>query len=151
MTHIGSPKGVTFEYESVEITEKDTGKIVAKGIANHATKAYEFSHLFLVSPPTTLLTHANNNNKIWHERFVYINFKYLQQLENDKMVEGLPLIQNSDGVCPSFLVGKIPEKRYEVGKAHRVASTLVLIHSDVSIPLPTTSIDGSRYFLTFFL
>ena len=65
------------------------------------------------------------------------------------MVEDLPLIQTLDGVCPGFLGGKHPEKRYEVGKETRVASTLDMIHCDVSGPMPTTSINGSRYFLTF--
>ena len=65
------------------------------------------------------------------------------------MVEGFPIIQTSDGVCPSCLVGKHPEKRYEVGKAHRDASILDLIHSDVVGPIPTNSINGCRYFLTF--
>ena len=61
------------------------------------------------------------------------------------MVEGFPLIQTSDGICPGFLVGKHPDKRCEVGKETRAASTLDLIHSDVSGPMPTTSIDGSMY------
>ena len=82
MTHTGSSKRVTFDSDSVEIIEKATGKLIAKGIANHATKDYEFSHFFLVSPPTTLLTHANNTNKIWHERFGHLNcwgvFYYLK-------------------------------------------------------------------------
>ena len=42
MTHTCSPKRVTFDSDSVEITEKSTRKIVAKGIANHSTKAYDF-------------------------------------------------------------------------------------------------------------
>ena len=87
-----------------------------KGIANHATKSYEFSHVLPVSPPTTLLNHANKTSKIWHERFGHLNFKYLQQLHNDKMVDGFPLIQNFDGVCSDFLVGKHLDKRYEVGR-----------------------------------
>ena len=37
----------------------------------------------------------------------------------------------------------------EVGKAHRATSILYLIHSDVAGPIPTTSINGFRYFLTF--
>ena len=78
-----------------------------------------------------------------------MNFKTLQQLHNDNMVEGFPLIQTSDGVCPGCLVGKHPEKRYEVGKAQRVYSILNLIHSDVAGPIPTTSINYCRYFLTF--
>ena len=85
-----------------------------------------------------MLTTPVNTSKIWHERFGHLNFKYLQQLHNDKMVEGFPLIQTSDGVCPGCLVGKHPEKTYDVGKAHRAASILDLIHSDVVGPIPTT-------------
>ena len=65
------------------------------------------------------------------------------------MVEGFPSIQTSDGVCDGCLVGKHLEKRYDVGKAHRVASTLDLIHGDVAVPMPTNSNNGCRYFLTF--
>ena len=65
------------------------------------------------------------------------------------MVEGLPLIQTSNGVCSGCLVGKHPEKRYEFGKAHRVSSILYLIHSDVDVPMLSNSINGCRYFLTF--
>ena len=104
---------------------------------------------FPISHPTAPLTHANNTNKIWHDIFGYLSFKYLWQLLNEKMVEGLPLIQTSNGVCPDFVVGKHTENRYEVGKATRDSSTLDLIHSDVSGTIPTTSINGSMYFLTF--
>ena len=127
MPHTGSPKRVTFKSDSVEIIEKDTGKIIAKGIANHASKAYEFFHFFIVSHPIVLLTHANNTSKIWHEIFENLNFKYLQQLHNDKMVEGFPLIQTSNGIFLGCLVGKNLEKRYEVWKAHRVSSILCFI------------------------
>ena len=54
------------------------------------------------------------------------------------MVEGFPLIQTSNGVCPGCLVGKHPENRYEVGKETRDDSTLYLIQSDVPGPIPTT-------------
>ena len=65
------------------------------------------------------------------------------------MVEGLPSIQTSNGVCSGCLVGKHSKKRYEVGKAHRTTSILDLIDSDVAGPIPTTSINGCGYFLTF--
>ena len=44
MTHTGSLKRVIFCPDSVEITDISTGSIIAKGIANHASKVYEFSH-----------------------------------------------------------------------------------------------------------
>ena len=84
------------------------------------------------------MSHANNTSKIWHEIFFHLNFKYLQQLHNDKMVEGFPSIQTFDGVCGCCLVGKHPEKKYDVGKAHRYAYILDLIHSDVAGPIPQT-------------
>ena len=116
MTHTSSPKRVTLDYESVEITEKDIGNLIAKGFANHASKACEFSHFLPSSHPTALLTHANNTSKLWNEIFGHLKFKYLKQLHHDKLVEGLPLIKSSEGVCPGFLVGKHPEKRYEFGR-----------------------------------
>ena len=86
---------------------------------------------------------------IWHERFGHLNFKYLKQLHNDKMIEGFPSVQTCDGVCVGCLVGKHKKKGYDVGKAHRDASILVLINSDVDGLIPTNSINGCRYFLTF--
>ena len=81
-------------------------------------------------------------HNIWHEIFGHINFKYLKHLHNDKMVEGFPSIQNSDGVCAGCLVGKHPEKKYDVGKEIRATSTLDLIHIDVAGPIPIKSING---------
>ena len=51
MTHTGSPKWVIFGPESMEITNISIGNIIAKGVANHASKAYEFSHFMPFSEP----------------------------------------------------------------------------------------------------
>ena len=70
-------------------------------------------------------------------------------MHNEDMVEGLPLIKSSQGVCNGFLVGKHLERRYEVGKVRIVAYALDLAQSDVSRPIPMISINRSKYFLTF--
>ena len=44
MTHTGSPKKFVFGPDLVEISYISTGKIIVKGVANHASKTYEFSH-----------------------------------------------------------------------------------------------------------
>ena len=51
MTHIGSPKRVIFGPDLVEIIDISTGNIIAKGVANHASKAYDFSHFIPPSEP----------------------------------------------------------------------------------------------------
>ena len=51
MTHTRSPKRVIFGPDSVEITHISTENIIVKGVANHASKAYEFSHFMPPSEP----------------------------------------------------------------------------------------------------
>ena len=53
ITHTGFPKQVLFGPDSVEITNISTGEIVAKGITDHASKAFHFSHFMSFSVPTS--------------------------------------------------------------------------------------------------
>ena len=80
MTHTGSPKKVIFSPDEVEITETLSGKVIAKGFANHTSKVYMFSHFLPYSNPSTLLIHDNEASKLWHERFGHLNYNYLSDL-----------------------------------------------------------------------
>ena len=44
MTHTGSPKKVIFSPNEVEITDISNGKFIAKGVVDHTSKVYKFSH-----------------------------------------------------------------------------------------------------------
>ena len=90
MTHIGSPKKVIFSPDEVEITKISSGKVIAKGVANHTSKVYMFSDILPYSNPSALLIHANEARKIWNERFGHLNYKYLFDLSEKEMVIGLP-------------------------------------------------------------
>ena len=83
MTHTRSPKKVIFSPNEVEITYISSGKVIAKGVANHASKVYMFSHFLPYSNPSALLIHANEASKIWHKIFVHINYKYLSDLSEN--------------------------------------------------------------------
>ena len=65
------------------------------------------------------------------------------------MVEGLPSIKSTTKVCKGCIVGKHPEHKFDRGKARHEKSFLGLINFDSSGPMPTTSMSGSRYVLTF--
>ena len=75
---MGVPKRVSFILDDVEFTELASIKLVAKGLANHHAKSYEFSHFVADAKPTALLTCGNEVSRLWHERFSHMNFKYLQ-------------------------------------------------------------------------
>ena len=122
---------------------------MAKGSANHHAKSYEFSHFVKDAKTIALLTHGNEVSRIWHEMFGHINFKYLQKLHKNSMVEGLPIIKATTGVCKGCILGKHPEHKFDWGKESWASEILGLIHSDISKPIPITSFNGSQYVLTF--
>ena len=90
MTHTRSPKKVIFSPDDVEITEILNGKVIAKGVVHHTPKVYMFSHFLPYSNRSTLLIHANEASKLWHEIFGHLNYKYLSNLSEKEMVIGLP-------------------------------------------------------------
>ena len=65
------------------------------------------------------------------------------------MVEGLPFAKATTGVCKGCIVGKHPEHKFDRGKENRAKSILELIHSDISGPMPTTSMNVSQDVLIF--
>ena len=65
------------------------------------------------------------------------------------MAKGLPTIKSSSGICKGYIVGKHPEHKFDRGKASHEKGIWGLIHSYISGPIPTTSMSGSWYIITF--
>ena len=65
------------------------------------------------------------------------------------MVEGLPVIKETTGICKGYVVGKHPKHKFDRGKASRATCILVQIHFDISGPMPITCMNRSRYVLNF--
>ena len=83
-----------------------TVQVVAVGFADHDLRMYKFSHFLPYSQGNALLSHANETTKLWHERYGHFNYRYLQSLSKEKMMEGLPSIKFSNGTCKGCIVGK---------------------------------------------
>ena len=65
------------------------------------------------------------------------------------MVEALPVIKATTGICKGCVIGKHPEHKFDWGKANRATCIFGLIHSSINGPMPITSMNGSRYLITF--
>jgi hypothetical protein len=126
---------------------QDNSRIVV-GEVNHQSRLYTFSK-FIEPDSFVLLTHVDDSSRLWHVRFVHLNFRYMQQLNKKGMVVGLPNIHFSKGVCEGCVLGKHPQEKFEKGKAHRASSPLDLIHSDLMGPFMRPSISKARYVLIF--
>ena len=51
-------------------------------------------------------SHANEISKLWHDRFGHMNYRYLQTLHKEGMVEGLPQIQPSTRACIGSILSR---------------------------------------------
>ena len=87
MTNSEIQKRFIFTPDAVEFYDMQTNSMVSTGEVNHQSRLYTFSK-FIEPDYALLLTHADESNRIWHERFGYLNFKYMQQLRNQGMVDG---------------------------------------------------------------
>jgi hypothetical protein len=117
ITHSGSRRKVEFTPDSVVITDISTGSQLAHGIADQGSRLYFFSHFVPKSISTVFLSQYNDINRLWHEIFGHLNYKYFHQLNKENMVEGLPTIKFTSGVCQGCILGKHPEKKFDKGKA----------------------------------
>ena len=117
ITHFGSRRKVEFTLDSAVITDISTSSQLAHGIADHGSRLYYFSHFVPKSINTIFLSQFNDISRLWHEIFFHLNYNYLHQLSKENMVEGLPAIKFTSGVCQGCILGKHPEKKFDKGKA----------------------------------
>jgi hypothetical protein len=137
-----------FTPNSLDIYDMQTNSRVATDEVNHQSRLYTFSE-FIEPDSALLLTHADESSRIWHERFEHLNFRYMQQLRKHILVDGLPDIHFSKGVCEGCVLGTHPQEKFDKGKSQRASAPLDMIHSDLMGPFPHTSIKKVRFVLIF--
>ena len=85
MTHTGSPKWVLFGLGSLDILDISTMKLITKGVSNHASKAYEFSHFMPYSDPVHSQLPFERYGKLIHLNLLHmIMFPLMFQIQNTK-------------------------------------------------------------------
>ena len=99
--------------------------------------------------PSALLTHANEERKIWHDNFGHLNYKYILDLFEKYMVSCFPKIKFSKGGSQGCILGKHPEHKYERASHEKISAPIELIHGDISGPFPHMSMSQSKYVLNF--
>jgi hypothetical protein len=77
MTNSGTRKRVIFTPNAMDIYDMQTNYRVATSEVYHQSKLYTFSK-FIEPDSTLLLTHADQSNRMWLERFGHLNFKYMK-------------------------------------------------------------------------
>ncbi|UYV73167.1 K02A2.6-like, partial [Cordylochernes scorpioides] len=96
--------------------------------------------------------HCKNKNclMLWHDRLGHRNIESIKKIQNENLARGLSLNNCSHNTdCVQCIQGKLTETPFPKKTEYRATETLQLVHSDVCGPLPTNSLSGKRYFITF--
>ncbi|KAL5515273.1 hypothetical protein EMCRGX_G000418 [Ephydatia muelleri] len=93
---------------------------------------------------------VNNKINLWHQRLGHLNEHQLKEMASQDLVKGLCIPCNTRmSFCEKCVEGKMARKPFQSVGEIRTTRKLQLVHSDVCGPMPTESIGGSRYFVTF--
>jgi hypothetical protein len=148
MMNSGTGNKFIFTPNSLDIYDMKTNSRVSIGEVNHQSRLYTFSK-FIEPDSALLLTHADESSRIWKDRFGHLNFRYMQHISKQILVDGLPDIHFSKGVCEGCVLRKHPQEKFDKGKSQQASTPLDMIHSDLMGPFLHPSINKVRFFLIF--
>jgi hypothetical protein len=109
ITHKCTRKRVESPLDSMTIYDMHDNSKTIVGEVNQQSRLYTFSKFIAKYEPALLLTHFDDDSRPWHERFAHLNSRYMQQLNKQGMVKGLPHIHIFEGVCQGCILGKHPQ------------------------------------------
>jgi hypothetical protein len=83
----------------------------------------------------------------WHAWMGHINMSALRMMAREKMVRGLPSIEQVDQLCDACLAGKQRRNSFPVAAQYRAERVLEIVHGDLCGPITPETPSGGKYFL----
>ena len=98
-------------------------------------------------PKTALVHKTTSSCELWHRILAHINYKEFPYVS--KVVTGLPGMKiKHEGTYKGCVQGKNIKNPF-LKSDTKTKGTLELIHSDVCGPIPSISLSGYEYYVTF--
>ena len=88
-----------------------------------------------------------SSSLLWRAIFGHLNYNSISLLRKNG-VYGLPNIPEKRNKCDACILGKHSKQPFKESK-FRACRKLELIHSNLCVPMPIPSANGSKYLMTF--
>ena len=154
---------------SVSAAMEKGNKVVFGNYAGESlVKIYSFGQLTSVAKKNSLglftlvLDHAApkysanmvdvSDGELWHQRFGHIGYDALRSLNAKNLAIGINVNDFDEASirsCKACAEGKQHRAPFNKTTERHTEEILGLVHSDVCGPIPTESVGGNRYFVTF--
>ena len=137
---VGKGYEVLFENDKCYVTKNNKTMNIG-----HLTN----SNLYVINTEPDFVS-GKASLEVWHCRFGHINYKYVNELSQKKMVVGMNCSKDVGNqqceACAKAKMHRVPVPKASQNKSSR---PLELVHSDVCGPMNVDSIGGSKYVLSF--
>ena len=98
-------------------------------------------------PKASLFHETTSTSELWHRRLAQFNYKAFHYV--NKVITWLPDLKiDHEGTCKGCASGKNIKNPFPKSET-KTKGTLELIHYDVRGPMPSISLSGYEYYVTF--
>ncbi|KAJ9539011.1 hypothetical protein OSB04_031744 [Centaurea solstitialis] len=85
---------------------------------------------------------------LWHRRLSQLNYRYIDRLDKQQLVSGIPMIKfDTEQICSGCVQGKMKRASHPPKPEQGSKSPLSLIHMDLCAPMKIVSLAGKKYVL----
>jgi hypothetical protein len=91
----------------------------------------------------------NNSTMLRHKRLGHFHHTALLFMKKNNLVKGLPDLEEEPPLCAACQYGKQTRLPFPHNKSWRATQKLQLVHTDVGGPLKISSLNDSKYYITF--
>ncbi|GJT11018.1 putative ribonuclease H-like domain-containing protein [Tanacetum coccineum] len=135
---------------SEEFQLPDASQVVLRIPRKHDLYTFHISHLQPEQKVTCLVAKASlDESTRWHRRMAHVNFKTINKLAKEGLVDGLPLkVFTNEHNCVACNKGKQHKASYKhISAVRLITESLQLLHMDLFGPTNIRSIDQKYYSL----
>lgn len=90
-------------------------------------------------------------NWLWHKRMSHLNFKKINKLTRQNLVDGLPNVYKKKSVCEVYHKGKQVNSTYKNKKQPSSTRVLDLLHMNLLRLVEPTSLDRKKYIILWLM
>jgi hypothetical protein len=120
------------------------------GMGTLQNKMYQLNCEPVLQEHASVASENANDVDLWHQRLGHPSESVLKEIVTHELVSGVKIPKRVElSFCEGCVEGKMQRKPFKPVGEIRSKRKLQCVHSDVCGPMPTESIGGRKYFVTF--
>lgn len=142
-------KGNVVQFGDAQCWIRDS-KGILRGMGSLVDKLYQLDCEPVMQEQASVASETSSSTDLWHQRLGHLGEQSLKDMSHRDLVKGLKVLRSAElSFCEGCVEGKMHRRPFQSVGEIRSTRKLQCVHSDVCGPMPTESVGGRKYFVTF--